>query len=116
MMNTRLALALLIGTITLAACGRETADIPASAAATNTATPVDPASLAPPLLPPGDGVDPVQPPSYEVAIATAAANHNKSLARCAEQPESVRVQCEQEANAAFAGAQTDLEPLRGNQE
>jgi hypothetical protein len=114
MMNTRLALALLIGTITLAACGRETADIPASAAAT--ATEVDPAGLAPPLLPPGDGVDPVQPPSYEVAIATAAANHNKSLARCAEQPESVRVQCEQEANAAFAGAQSDLEPLRGNQE
>ena len=59
--------------------------------------------------------DPAQPPSYEVSIASAAADHNKALERCRKQPEVVRSQCEQEANASFSDVQSSLEPLRGNQ-
>ena len=59
---------------------------------------------------------PSEPPSYEVSIASAAADHNKALERCTRQPEAVRTQCEQEANAAFADAEQNLEPLRGNQQ
>lgn len=73
-------------------------------------------SIAPAIIAPGESADPAQPPSYEVSIASAAADYNKALERCAKQPEAVRTQCEQEANASFDKAQTDLEPLRGNQE
>jgi uncharacterized lipoprotein len=72
--------------------------------------------VAPPILPPGDTADPAQPPSYEVSIASAASDHNKAINRCTRQPESVRTQCEQEANAAFADVEASLEPLRGNQQ
>lgn len=73
-------------------------------------------SIAPPILAPGDSADPAQPPSYEVSIASAASEHNKALERCTKQPQSVRTQCVQEANAAFAEVKTGLEPLRGNQQ
>jgi len=71
---------------------------------------------APPLLVPGENMPSPEPPSYEVSIASAAANHNNALERCTRQPEAVRTQCEQEANAAFAETEASLEPLRGNQE
>mgnify|MGYP001199980489 CR=1 FL=1 len=74
------------------------------------------AAIAPAIIAPGDAADPAQPPSYEVSIASTAADHNQALQRCAQQPEAVRTQCEQEANAAFAEVETSLEPLRGNQE
>jgi len=72
--------------------------------------------VAPAIVAPGESADPAQRPSYEVSIASVAAGHNKAIERCARQPEAVRTQCEQEANAAFAEAETDLEPLRGNPE
>jgi hypothetical protein len=72
--------------------------------------------VAPAIISPDEVANPTEPPSYEVAVASAAANRNKALARCAEQPEAVRTQCEQEANAAFAGAESDLQDLRGNKE
>lgn len=95
----------------LAACGRDEtaragADLESRAAAE---------AVAPAIVPPGEATDPAQPPSYEVSIASVAADHNKALDRCAKQPEAVRAQCQQEANAAFADAQASLEPLRGNQ-
>jgi len=74
------------------------------------------AKIAPPITAPDESADPAQPPSYEVSIAAAAAVHNKALERCARQPEAVRTQCEQEANAAFAEAESSLETLRGNQQ
>jgi hypothetical protein len=77
------------------------------AAATNTP------NIAPPIIPPDEVANPAEPPSYEVGIATAAATRNKSRERCATQPEAVRTQCEQEANAAFLQAETDLQDLRG---
>lgn len=73
-------------------------------------------TLAPPITAPEESADPAQPPSYEVSIAAVAAGHNKALERCARQPEAVRTQCEQEANAAFAEAESSLETLRGNQQ
>ena len=76
----------------------------------------DPPELAPAITSPAEISDPVQPPSYEVAVASAAADRNKALERCATQPDAVRAQCEQEANAAFAKAGADLQHLRGNQE
>ncbi len=108
--NSRLlVLVALIGL--LAACGREeTARARAGAHAEDAA-----ASVAPPIVPPGEAADPAQPPSYEVSIASAAADHNKALEHCAKQPSAVRARCEQEANAAFAEVRTSLEPLRGNQ-
>jgi hypothetical protein len=76
----------------------------------------DSVDVAPALIAPSEIADPAQPPTYEVAIASAAATRNKSLARCAQQPEIVRPQCEQEANAAFVEAETSLQDLRGNQQ
>ena len=72
--------------------------------------------IAPALIEPGEVADPTDPPSYEVAIASAAADRNKAVARCAAQSELVRVRCEQEANAAFVEARDDLQDLRGNQQ
>jgi hypothetical protein len=71
---------------------------------------------APPLVVPGEDMPSPEPPSYEVSIASAAANHNNALERCSQQPEAVRTQCEQEANAAFAETEASLAPLRGNQQ
>ncbi len=72
------------------------------------------ADVAPAIIPPNEVADPAAPPSYEVAIAGAAAERNNARERCGQQPESVRTQCEQEANAAFSEAQADLDDLRGN--
>ncbi len=71
-------------------------------------------SIAPAIIPPAEVADPTEPPSYEVAIASAAATRNKALERCSNQPDAVRTQCEQEANAAFADAEASLQNLRGN--
>ncbi len=73
-------------------------------------------AIAPAIIPPDEVANPAEPPSYEVGIATAAATRNRSLERCATQPEAVRTQCEQEANAAFLQSETDLQDLRGNTE
>jgi hypothetical protein len=96
-----------------AACGGNTPEAARDAS-------VDPPSakasdLAPAIVRPEDFADPAQPPSYEVAIAGTAAEHNKAKERCTTQPESVRAQCEQEANAAFSEARENLDDLRGNQ-
>lgn len=104
-----LSLVALIGL--LAACGREeTARVRLDVDAEDAAS-----AIAPAIIPPGEAADPAQPPSYEVAIASAAADHNKSLERCRKQPEAVRSQCEQEANVSFSEVQASLETLRGNQ-
>jgi uncharacterized lipoprotein len=76
----------------------------------------DSSEVAPALIAPSEVADPTLPPSYEVAIAGAAATRNKALERCAQQPEIVRPQCEQEANAAFVESETSLQDLRGNQQ
>ena len=125
----RTALACLLAVTTLSACQRAPDAVepgPAPdpgvsegepAAAQTPPHPLDPnGGLAPALVAPGGNDDQSRPPSYEVAIASAAASHNKALTRCTEQPQAVRTQCEQEANAAFAEAQTSLAPLRGNPE
>lgn len=96
--------------ILLGACGGHSPD-PATEVSATTARP----SVPPAIIPPHEVADPTQPPSYEVAIAGAAAEHNTAKDRCAKQPEAVRAQCEQEANAAFSDARGDLERLRGNQ-
>lgn len=100
-----------------AACGGNTpepaSDARAVAPPPSSASPDSPA-IAPAILQPEDIGDPTQPPSYEVAIASSAAEHNNAKKRCAAQPESVRTQCEQEANAAFSEAREDLDRLRGN--
>jgi hypothetical protein len=74
------------------------------------------AAVAPPIIALDEAPDQAQPPSYEVSIASAASSHNKALERCERQPEAVRTQCKQEANAAFAEVESGLEPLRGNPE
>jgi hypothetical protein len=108
-MRSALALAFLC---LCAACGGDTPESAPDARAV--ASPSAKAPIAPAIVQPEEIGDPALPPSYEVAIATTAANHNNAKRRCAAQPESVRAQCEQEANAAFTEAREDLERLRGN--
>ena len=108
--------ALALAALCLCACGGDTPE-PASdarAAAPRSAKASPAPAIAPAIVQPEDIGDPTQPPSYEVAVASAAANHNNAKKRCAVQPESVRAQCEQEANAAFSEAREDLDRLRGN--
>lgn len=120
-MNARIVMAGAL--LALAACGGKSADGPA--AETPASIPVAevadspealPPSLPPAIIPPEESADPTEPPSYEVAIASAAATRNQSIARCAKQPSAVRTQCEQEANAAFADSQEKLKDLRGIRE
>ena len=107
-MKPALALAVLF---LCAACGGKTPETAAPASAD--ASP-DAAAIAPAIVQPENIGDPALPPSYEVAIAGTAAERNNAKKRCAAQPESVRTQCEQEANAAFSEAREDLDRLRGN--
>ncbi|MGH8131242.1 MAG: hypothetical protein ACRES3_10360 [Steroidobacteraceae bacterium] len=72
--------------------------------------------LPPAIVPPLEGADPTDPASYEVGIATAAADRNHAKAKCAEMSESERKTCEAEADAAYEAAESGLEDLRGNQE
>ena len=102
-------LILISALLALSACGK-TAQGPVDAAAASTP------AIPPAIVPPDEVANPAEPPSYEVSIASAAAAHNKALERCAIQPASVRTQCEQEANAAFAKDESDLQDLRGNKE
>jgi hypothetical protein len=112
-MNMPARLALAAALAMLAACGQKAGD---SAAVTAAADPPSPPPVAPAIISSDEVANPTEPPSYEVAIATAAANRNNALARCARQPEAVRTACQQEANAAYADAEQDLQNLRGNQE
>lgn len=100
-----------------AACGGKTPEPARDAAAPSSAkvSSPDAPAIAPAIVQPEEIGDPAQPPSYEVAIASTAAEHNKAKERCVVQPEAVRAQCEQEANAAFSDARDDLDRLRGNQ-
>jgi len=108
-MNTRTGCLLALLTL-LSACAREDRVETALEAGDSAG------DIAPPIIAPDDAADPAQPPSYEVSIASAAADHNKARERCANQPEAVRTQCELEANSTFADTETSLEPLRGNQQ
>ena len=108
MIKPTLALAALL--FLCAACGGEAPETDR-----DDASAVAQPSVAPAIVQPEEIGDPAQPPSYEVAIASSAAEHNKAKERCTAQPESVRAQCEQEANAAFSEARDDLDRLRGNQ-
>lgn len=99
----------------LAACGGE-APAPVAATKAPATPPADSMPVAPAIVSPDEVADPTARPSYEVSIATAAATHNAAKKRCETQPEAVRTQCEQEANAAFGEARQDLEDLRGNQQ
>ena len=92
----------------IAACGDQSPQ-PEGAALAAAASAVTPA-----IVSPQEAADPTEALSYEVAIASAAAEHNTARKRCAEQPEAVRTQCEQEANASFGSARDDLTHLRGN--
>ncbi len=72
--------------------------------------------LPPAIVPPQEGADPAEPPSYEVAIATAAADRKHAKEKCAEKSASERKACEADADAAYQAAESTLEVLRGNQE
>ena len=109
---TRQHLVSLAALLPLAACG----GAPPEPAAAKTEIAEAASPLAPAIVAPEESGAPTEPPSYEVGIASAAADHNKSLERCTTQPEAVRTQCEQEANAAFAESQEQLQDLRGNQQ
>jgi hypothetical protein len=111
---TKPALALAALFCLCAACGGKAPE-PARDAGAAALPSTDAPAIAPAIVQPDEIGDPAQPPSYEVAIASSAAGHNKAKERCATQPQAVRAQCEQEANAAFSEAREDLDRLRGNQ-
>jgi hypothetical protein len=103
---------LIAALLPLAGCSRQPAGDAVPQVAGEDAVP----QVTPAMVAPSDVADPAQPPSYEVSIASAAADRNKAHERCAHQPEAVRAQCEQEANAAFAEVEASLQDLRGNQQ
>lgn len=103
--------ALLVAALLLGACNQEAGDVVATGPGAK-----DPGGVVPAIIPPDEASDPAAPPSYEVAIASAAADRNQALENCATQPESMRATCEQEANIAFAGAEAGLQDLRGIQQ
>lgn len=105
--NARFLLAVGLGTVLLCACAETTDTV-------DTVTTGD--TLAPPLVPPSEGADPAEPPSYEVGIATAAAERNHVKEKCADLPKLERETCEASADATFATAQSGLTDLRGNQQ
>jgi hypothetical protein len=72
-------------------------------------------SVPPAIIAPAEDADPAGPPSYEVGIATAAADRNRAKEKCAEKSERLRAICEAEADAAFTTAEAELQDLRGNQ-
>jgi hypothetical protein len=73
-------------------------------------------ALPPAIIPPSEVPNLAAPPSYEVGIASAAADRNRAKAKCAEKPERIRAMCEAEADVDFANAEAELEDLRGNQQ
>lgn len=91
-------------------CEREAPPEPRTADAPNSDT-----MLPPPIVAP-DIAGPAEPPSYEVAIATVAADRNRAKKKCAELPEVERTTCEAKVDADFAAAEADLEPLRGDKQ
>ncbi len=56
------------------------------------------------------------PPSYEVGIATAAANREQRLAACEEKPAPERAVCNAEANAEWDTRRGEIEPSRSSGE
>ena len=110
-MNRTITIAMLANLLLLGACDRSPDNTGGM-----TVAPKDSAAFAPAIIAPGETADPTTPPSYEVGIASAASDRNNALERCATQPEAVRTQCEQEANAAFAEVESGLQDLRGNQQ
>ncbi len=73
-------------------------------------------ALPPAIIPPAEVADPAEAPSYEVGIATAAAERKHARDQCAETPERERKACEKEADATYSNAEAGLEDLRGNQQ
>jgi len=109
----------LIASALLAACGAKAPEAPPPAAPPaleEAEAGLSEEAVAPAIIPPDEVADPAEPPSYEVAIASAAAQHNRELERCSKQPQRVRAECEQAANAAFDEARQGLEDLRGVQQ
>jgi hypothetical protein len=105
---------LAIAAAMLAACDRSPARQRAPAEtpeAGQAAQPVPPA-----IVSPVETADPAEPPSYEVAIASAAADREQAKRRCEDKSERLRAICESDADAAFESAQGALQDLRGNQQ
>ncbi len=73
-------------------------------------------SLPPAIIAPAEVADAAEPPSYEVGIATAAAERNRAKEKCDGMPEAERATCEAAADAAYETAGAELDDLRGNQQ
>jgi hypothetical protein len=56
------------------------------------------------------------PPSYEVAIASAAADQTRGLEACQEKPAAEQKICKDEVNKTWAEASKAAEGARGNQQ
>jgi hypothetical protein len=55
-------------------------------------------------------------PSYEIAIATAAANRNHARAECEKRTTVERVTCLAEVEKQWEAARAALDPSRGQQQ
>lgn len=104
----------LAGAVGMAACDRS----PPPEATPPSAVPSEfSETVPPPILEPEREADAVpEPPSYEVAIASAAAVRNEEKEKCAELSGDDRKACEEKVEADFSAATTDLSRLRGNQQ
>jgi hypothetical protein len=110
-MNARYTLLPLFSALVLGACNQQAGDVVDIAPGAK-----DAGGTTSAIVPPDEASDAALPPSYEVAIASAASDRNQALENCEAQPESMRAKCAQEANVAFAEVEAGLQDLRGNQQ
>lgn len=77
-----------------------------------------PATAAPVYTAPADQLDPdaeLAESSYEVAIATAAANRKRALEECDRRPEDEREDCSTQVETDWEIAKSAVGDLRGEQ-
>jgi hypothetical protein len=94
-----------------AGCGRESGSI-AEAAPPAQLPAGDPSAV--PAQPVSAPAVPAFTPSYEVAIATAAADHTNGLEQCAALPDEEREACRDTVNAAYEAAREAAQSGRGD--
>lgn len=111
----RLACVIGVGLLALAGCERS----PAVPQATDRATVPPSADEAPVYTAPAKPVDPDEAwtgASYEVGIASAAANRKQALKACETRPAAEREDCVAQAEADWETAKSTVDDLRGEQQ
>ncbi|MEP7311307.1 MAG: hypothetical protein ABI859_01885 [Pseudomonadota bacterium] len=117
-MSTTTTLSCVCLTLMLTACGQSPMD---QANAATSTSPVEQAASNKQLAESfgtefEDTAEAPQKPSYEVAIATAAADQTQGIEACKQKPVADQKACKQEVDKTWADAAKAAESSRGNQQ